>query len=129
MTVVSPRRPFHRAGPFLAVVTLLAGCSSSASGAFTTTTHPSSKTSSDVTPCNYTNVWREDPSQFSEFGTLAHFGHAAADSDLRSEAEALTSALAENNEAAITDAMNKFATTCERLGLVRSPSSTSTTRG
>jgi hypothetical protein len=113
----------------LTAVALLGGCSSSATDASTATTHGPPSGSSNVTPCNYAGVWRDDPSHFSEFQTVVRFARTAANSDLRSEAEQLASAVGGANPNAISDAMSGLVTTCEELGLVRSPSTGSTTTG
>jgi hypothetical protein len=81
----------------------------------------------NVTPCNYAQVWLNDPSHFSEFATLARFARVASNPDLRSQGRQLAAAVAASNASTVTAAMGKLASTCEKLGLVHSPPTTTTT--
>ena len=85
------------------------------------------KTALNVTPCNYARVWRDNPSEFVEFATLARFARSAASTELRSEGQRLATALGAKNTNAILGVMGNLVTTCERLGLVRSVPTTPTT--
>jgi hypothetical protein len=80
----------------------------------------------NVTPCNYAQVWLNDPSHFSEFATLARFARTAANTDLRSQGRQLAAAVSANDASTISGVMNSLVSTCEHLGLAHSPTTTST---
>jgi hypothetical protein len=123
----------------LVLAASLSACSSSGQADSTATTHGTHGTQGtqgkhgappsravNVTPCNYAQVWLNDPSHFSEFATLAHFASAAADADLRSGGRQLAAAVTANDASTITTVINKLAATCEHLGLVHSSTSATT---
>lgn len=104
----------------LAVVALLAGCS-------TTTPAPASTTRPDaaalnVTPCNYARAWHDDRSHFGEFATLARFARTADSPELRADGRQLTSAVAAGDTAAVDHVTGQVYGTCQELGLVTAPS-------
>jgi hypothetical protein len=111
---------------FLAAAALLSGCSTTTAG-HSTSSAPQEST--NVTPCNYAQVWQDNPTQFSEFPILARFAQTAGSADLRAEGRQLASAVAAKNATTITGAMGAFVATCERLGLLRPSTTTSTTKG
>jgi hypothetical protein len=94
-------------------------------------TSAQTEASLNVTPCNYARVWHDDPSQFVEFATVAHFARSASSSALRSEGQRLATAEANGNAGAVAVAgiMSDVLSTCERLGLVHPATTTSTTKG
>ncbi len=115
----------------LVLAASLSACSSSGQADSTVTTHgtqgaPPSR-ALNVTPCNYAQVWLNDPSHFREFATLARFARAAANADLRSAGRQLGAAVTANDSSTITAVINRLAITCEHLGLVHSTTTTSTT--
>ena len=110
-------------GLFLAAV-VLSACSTS--GNSTATTHPGSL---NVTPCNYAQAWHDNPTKFSEFGTLASFARRATNSSLQDEGRQLASAVAADNIAVVDDVMGNVFATCHQLGLVTTASPTRQTTG
>jgi hypothetical protein len=110
-------------GLLLAAVFLCA-CSTTGSGSAATVPG-----SSNVTPCNYAQAWHDNPTQFSEYGTLATFAAKATDSHLRDEARQLASAIASHDAAALGQVMGSVFTTCQQLGLVRTRSAAPPTTG
>jgi hypothetical protein len=105
----------------------LCACSNAGSGSSTPTT--AKPGSLNVTPCNYAQAWHDDPTQFSEFETLASFGRKATDSGIRSEAQQLTSAVASHDTTAVGREMGDIFATCRQLGLVRTTSASPQTTG
>ena len=62
-------------------------------------------------PRNYAKAWHDNPTQFSEFETLARFAGKAANSNLRDEGRHLASAVSSHNTAAVGTVMGDiFAT-------------------
>jgi hypothetical protein len=123
-------RPFMAPGIFLLAASLSA-CSSAGNADSTASAHRTHGTPSpralNVTPCNYVQVWLDDPSKFSEFSTTARFARVATDADLRSQGRQLAAAAAANDSSTVTAVMGKLVSTCEHLGLVHSSPTTTTT--
>ncbi len=111
------------------VAAMFCGCSSSTTGSSTAGSQATDQTTLDVSPCNYARVWRDDPSQFVEFATEAHFARTASSSQLRSEGHRLALAVLANDPTTITGVMETVVATCEHLGLIRATPATSTTSG
>lgn len=93
----------------------LSACSTTGSGSSTTTAQPGSL---NVTPCNYAQAWHDNPTQFSEFGTLARFARRSTNSSLQGEGKQLASAVAARNTAVVDQVMGSVFATCRQLGLV-----------
>jgi hypothetical protein len=110
---------------FLGALTLCA-CSTSGSGSSTTTAPAGSL---NVTPCNYAQAWSDNPTRFSEFGTLAAFAGKATNATLRDEGHQLASAVASHDSAAVDNVTGDIFATCRQLGLVRTAPSTRQTTG
>jgi hypothetical protein len=110
---------------FLAAV-VLSACSTSGNGSSTATTLAGSV---NVTPCNYAQAWHDNPTQFSEFATLAMFARKATNSGLRNEGQQLASAVAAHNTGVVDQVMGNVFATCHQLGLVTTTSSTRPTTG
>jgi hypothetical protein len=98
----------------LVVGVSLSACSTSGNGRSTTTVQGSL----NVTPCNYARAWHDNPTQFSEFATLARFARKATNTDLQAEGQRLASAVASHNFADVNKAMGNVFATCRQLGLV-----------
>ncbi len=98
----------------LGIVLLLVGVSLCACSTTTTTVQGSL----NVTPCNYARAWHDNPTQFSEFATLARFARKATDTNLQVEGQQLASAVASHNFAAVNRVMGEVFATCRQLGLV-----------
>lgn len=122
---------------FLAAVVLSACSSGSASsttapragsGSGTTTTAPRPG-SLNVSSCNYVQAWYDDPTHFTEFGTLAALARKASNSSLQNDGKQLASAAAAQNTPAVGDVMGRLLATCRQLGLVRTVSRTNNTTG
>lgn len=109
---------------FLTAICLCA-CSTTDNGSPTAATAGSL----NVTPCNYAKAWHDNPTQFSEFGTLARFAGTATNSNLRDDGQQLASAVASHNTAAVGQVTGKIFTTCDHLGLVTSAPATTHTTG
>jgi hypothetical protein len=109
---------------FLMAICLCA-CSTTGNGSSTAATAGSL----NVTPCNYAKAWHDNPTQFSEFETLARFAGKAANSNLRDEGRHLASAVASHNTAAVGTVMGDIFATCDQLGLVTSAPATTHTTG
>jgi hypothetical protein len=109
----------------LVVVALLGGCSANTAGPATTTTGPATTTTAagslNATPCNYAQAWRDNPGQFSEYSTMARYARIASNAELRAEGQQLASALTADNTHAFSGLADNVFTTCQSLGLVRSP--------
>jgi hypothetical protein len=108
----------------LVVGALLSGCSTTTTGSSTTTT---ARGSLDATPCNYAQAWHDNPTQFSEFATLARFARMAASSQLQAEGRHLTSAVASDDASTTAEVAGAIFVTCRQLGLVKTPTASSTT--
>jgi hypothetical protein len=109
---------------FLAAI-ILSSCSTTGKGS-STASQPGSL---NATPCNYAQAWHDNPTQFSEFGTLARFAGKATNSNLRDEGQKLASALTADNTAVVDEVMGKVFATCHQIGLVTTAQPTPQTTG
>lgn len=117
----------RRVGGVVLVATLiLCACSTTSANPTTSTTRPGSL---NVTPCNYAQVWQGNPTQFSEFATVARFARSATDPNLRSEGGQLASAISDDDDATVDQVMESMFSTCQQLGLVRTTHSSTSTTG
>jgi hypothetical protein len=103
---------------------LLSGCSATTTASSTSTSAPGSL---NATPCNYARAWHDNPSQFSEFGTLGKFSRMADSAKLRAEGRRLASAIAADDTGTVSEVTAAIYSTCQQLGLVGSNGATSTT--
>jgi hypothetical protein len=103
---------------------LLCGCSTTTAGTSTTTSAPGSL---NATPCNYARAWHDNPTQFTEFATLARFARMADSAKLQTEGRHLASAVSSDDTTAIGQGAGAIFSTCRELGLVTSGVAPSTT--